>query len=233
MAREALPGLRPAAAPPGGRARARCGAQRAFRRSWLYGCRGIPAPCSLRGTPAFGRCRRPHLRAALFVRFMARSVRSDETGFTAAGASLPPAAFAALRPSAAAAGRTSGRPCSCALWRAACVQTNRRSVTAGFSTVGLLGMAGSLEPALIASAGRMPKRASMERPEGRRAPIRRRRIGRAGSVRETGTGRPEPASPATLRASGEMTRATPSLRRLALPGPKMGWACIPADFRHI
>jgi hypothetical protein len=61
----------------------------------------------------------------------------------------------------------------------------------------------------------------------------RRRIGRAGSVRETGTGRPEPASPATLRASGEMTRATPSLRRLALPGPKMGWACIPADFRHI
>jgi hypothetical protein len=45
-----------------------------------YGCRGIPAPCSLGGTPAFGRCRRPHLQAAVFVRVAARGVRSDESG---------------------------------------------------------------------------------------------------------------------------------------------------------
>jgi hypothetical protein len=42
-----------------------------------------------------------------------------------------------------------------------------------------------IEPALLASAGRMPKRASMERPEGRMP---------AGSVRRDGMGNPEPAS---------------------------------------
>jgi hypothetical protein len=41
---------------------------------------------------------------------------------------MPPAALAALRPSAAAAGRTSGRPCSCAFGRATFVQTNPRQI---------------------------------------------------------------------------------------------------------
>ena len=113
---------------------------------------------------------------------------------------MPPAGFAALRPSAAAAGRTSGRPCSCAVERAALFQTNPRG---GVRIHGRLGVAGSLEPALIASAGRMPKRASMERPEATRA---------EGSVRATGTGRPEPASPKTQGASGRQGPAAPILR---------------------
>jgi hypothetical protein len=41
-----------------------------------------------------------------------------------------------------------------------------------------------IEPALLASAGRMPERASMERPEGRMP---------KGSVRRDGMGNPEPA----------------------------------------
>jgi len=34
---------------------------------------------------------------------------------------MAPPAFAARGPAAPAAGRTSGRPCSCAVWRARCV----------------------------------------------------------------------------------------------------------------
>ena len=60
-------------------------------------------------------------------------------------------------------------------------------------TVGLRGVARADRAALIASEGRMPKRASIERPEGRMP---------GGSVRRDGTGNPEPASLSTLRASG-------------------------------
>jgi hypothetical protein len=67
-------------------------------------------------------------------------------------------ALAALRPSAAAAGRTSGRPCSCEERRATWVQTNPRNGVFSMRTDGLLGVAGALEPALMASEGRMPKR---------------------------------------------------------------------------
>jgi hypothetical protein len=41
---------------------------------WLYARRGIPAPGGLCGPRAFGPGRRPHLRAAVVVRVVARSV---------------------------------------------------------------------------------------------------------------------------------------------------------------
>ena len=65
---------------------------------------------------------------------------------------MAPAVLAALRPSAAAAGRTSGRPCSGAEWLATFVQTNRERQAASIATsaVGLLGGARAPEPALLA-----------------------------------------------------------------------------------
>ncbi len=50
---------------------------------------------------------------------------------------MTPAALAALGPSAPAAGRTSGRPCPCALWRAERVQTNQFLSTATVDCEGL------------------------------------------------------------------------------------------------
>ena len=41
---------------------------------------------------------------------------------------MAPPELAARGPSAPAAGRTSGRPCSCAEWRATFVQTNREPI---------------------------------------------------------------------------------------------------------
>jgi hypothetical protein len=114
-------------------------------------------------------------------------------------------------------GRTSGRPCSCAWWRAAGARANLRGSTAASSTVGLRGVARVPEPALLAERRQDAKRmrdraeASIERAKGR-MPV--------ASVRRWDTGNPEPAAPTTQGASGEMARTAPSLRhpRRGQPG---------------
>jgi hypothetical protein len=211
LAIAALPGLRPAAAlalrlqghpcplPPS-RASAR-------RPPWLYGCRGIHAPCSLPGPPPGGR-----------------------TGFTAAGASMPPAAFPGLRPAAAPPG---GR----ARARSGAPRSFRRisSVSAcPWPTVGRLGVARAMEPALLAERRQdaEARPASSERKAGC--------LERASG--DTGTGSPELASPTSVRhprASGthdERLAWRDSARGVA--APRVGWqraansAGIPGSFRQ-
>ncbi len=134
------------------------------------------------------RCAHPVLRIARWkpsfailatAGFQRRSIgmgNPSRKSLYGAGASLPPAALAARGPPAPAAGRTSGRPCSCAIWRAMRVQTNQGH---GASIDRRLGAAVSPEPALLAerrqdavarAASSERKAGCLERASGRRGP---------------------------------------------------------------
>jgi hypothetical protein len=139
----------------------------------LHARRAIPGPGGLAGPPPGGR-----------------------TGFTAAGASMPPAALPGLQLHARRAipgpgglagpppgGRTSGRPCSCAWWRAAFLQTNPNVCFLVNRWTARGGPCQSSRPCQRAQAGCRSELARSDR--------------RAGCPQG---------------ASGEMARATPSLR---------------------
>jgi hypothetical protein len=196
LAREALAGLRPPAALA---SRQQCHPwpllpwrASARRPRWLHGSNAIPGHCCLGGPPPAGRA-----------------------GFTAAMPSLAIAALAGLRPPAAPPGgrvraRCGARRSSRRIFVAAGLcpavpgagwRADSADRTSAATPVGLRGVARAPEPALMAErsrpirfAYRCPLRseASIERPEGRRAPIRRRRIGRGVNARRDGTGHPEP-----------------------------------------
>ena len=88
-------------------------------------------------------------------------------------------------------GRTSGRPCSCAWWRAAGARANLRGSTAASSTVGLRGVARANRAALMAERSQ----------DGEARP--------ASSDRRAGC---------PQGASGEMAWTAPSLRHLGASG---------------
>jgi hypothetical protein len=114
---------------------------------------------------------------------------AGRTCFTAAGASMPPAAFAALRPPAAPpGGRARARSGARRAFRRICPLLPVALDGSGWPVP-------RSRPCWQAQAG-CRSAASMERPEGR-MPV--------GSVRATGTGHPEPASPTT--------RPEPALRK--------------------
>ena len=148
---------------------------------FLQGCRGIHAPCSLGGPRAFGPGRRPHLRAAVLVRGVARCVRSDESAscrpmrWTARGC---PCQSSGVAGRAQAGCRSEGSIERTEAWRAAV--SVRRDGT------------GSLEHASPTSVRRdgtgSPEHASPT------------------SVRRDGTGHPEHASPVTFRKLYRITR---------------------------
>jgi hypothetical protein len=178
---------------------------------WFHGSNAIPGHCCLGGPPPAGR-----------------------TDFTAAGASMPPGALPGLRPAAAPPGgraRTrsgAGRSCRrisfvaaglCSAesglgWQADSAD-HRPAATSGS---GPRGVAGALEPALAASAGRMPKRSWRgvsggqdghgECPGDRGPQSLACTNPLVASVRRDGTGSPEPAS-SRAATSGAVFRLRP------------------------
>ena len=143
--------------------------------------RAILGPGGLRGTPAFGRCRRPHLRVAVLVRGMAPGSRADESrvdrhkspcaqarGMTPATPQddhtvpvrmarpvphTPSARMARVIPPARAGGLV--------------FHAHEAAINVPIGTsIGLLGVARADRAALLASGGRMPKRSQHRVSEG-------------------------------------------------------------------
>jgi hypothetical protein len=172
LAIAALPGLRPAAA-----------------LSTRQQCHPWPLP------PCRASARRPHLRAAVIVRVVARGVPSDE--------------------SSVAAGLC---PADCGMRWQADSADRRPAATFGNRLRGVSPC--PVAAGILPAECRMPKRASIERPEGRRAPIRRGRIGLAGSVRRDDMGLPLAAAPTTSACLPRPGR---------IPGAGIAFSCGPPN----
>jgi hypothetical protein len=189
MAREALAALRPPAAPPGGRARARSGARGAFRRI----CPVLPSkpPCASTGDDA---CHgSPFARA----KGMTPPITQDKNRPSAWSASSPRLAPGGLYADADVSDR-----------RGTVVLDRWMARGGRFPGAGLAGKRRQDAEAQPAWSDR--------RAGGHRSA---KRIGRVGSVRATGTGHPEPASP-TTRPEPALRKASRSAARTTRGGSR-------------